>query len=302
MSKLHVHPLWFVPLLLVLLKMQVAAAVPNECQDVWLVDLRAVAKLSADEQYFPKLKYSRWDNNRWQISDAETFFETQQAEIPVIFLALGFTLTTSEVTQTGFDIVRYFDPNKPCRIVFLDWYSDRTGDTYRRDIRKRLPITDNTGDYVALLLQNLKPQSKACLFGFSLGNRITCGAAEALRKNGRQPEDLRLHLVISGSATDWYLFAEGKPHGEVPLVAEKIMVTYNPSDIALRFYHAIYGCLNKTAALGFTGLPMQSIDPEYRDRFENINIERYIGGKHQTLAHVKCPPFRNRINTYFFFE
>ena len=302
MPKLHAQPFLFVPLLLVLLKMQSVAMVPSECQDVWRIDLHANARCRVDEQHFGKLKYYRWQNNRWQLSDAETFFDTQQAVVPVSFFALGFTLTTSEVTQTGFDIVRNFAPNKPCRVVFLDWYSERTDDTYRRDIRKRLPITDNTGDYTALLLQKLKPQSKACLFGFSLGNRIVCGAAETLRKNGRRPEGLRLHLVISGSATDACEFAEGQRYSEVPQAAEKIMVTYNPSDTALRFYHAIYGCLNKTAALGLKGLPIRSIDSEYQYQFENINIERYVGSKHQTLSHVQSPPFRSRINTYFFFE
>ena len=302
MPRLHVHPFLFVPLLFVLLRMQSAAAVPSECQDVWRISLHAIAQLPADEQNFSKLKYYRWQNNRWKLSDVETFFDTQQAEIPLIFFVLGFTLTTSEVTRTGFDVVRNFDPNKSCRIVFVDWYSDRTDDTYRRDIRKRLPIADNTGDHLAMLLQKLKPQSKVCLFGFSLGSRILCGATEALRKNDKRPEGLRLHLVISGAAIDWDVFAKGHRHGDVPQVAEKIMVTYSPDDFVLKFYPMMHGLRYRSAALGLKGLSMQSIDPEYRDQFENINIDRYISGKHQTLPHVQNPVFRSRIKTYFFFE
>ena len=302
MPKLHVHLFLSVSLLLVLLKTQTVAAVPSECQDVWRIDSRPVARLRADEQNVSKLQYYRWNNNRWQISDEETFFDTQQADVPVILFALGFTLTTREMTQTGFSIVRNFDPNKPCRIVFWDWYSDRTGDAYRIDIRKRLPIADNTGDYLALFLQKLKPQSKTCLFGFSLGNRILCGAAETLRKSEQRPEGLRLHLVLSGAAADWDKFAKGGQHGNVPQVAEKIMVTYSPSDFVLRFYPAVYGLRFRPAALGLKGLPMQNIDPIYRAQFENIDVTHYNGGKHQTLTHVQNSAFRSRINTYFFFE
>ena len=302
MPRLHIRRFLLTFLLLALLKTQSTGAVPSESQDIWRVDSRAIAQLRADEQNFSKLKYYRWKNNRWQVSDAETFFDTQQAEIPLHFFALGFTLTTQQITQTGFDIVRHFDPNKPCRIVFWDWYSDRNSGTYRHDIRKRLPIADNTGDYLALFLQKLKPQSKTCLFGFSLGNRVICEALEALRKNDRCPVGLRIHLVIAGAAIDWDTFAKGHQHGELPKMVEKILVLYNPHDFVLRFYPAIYGCRCRPAALGSKGLPMQNIDPAYRNQFENVNVERYIGGKHQTLAHVQSPAFHSRIGTYFFFE
>ena len=282
--------------------MQTAAAVPSEGQDVWRIDFRTVARLKAGEQHFDKLQYYRWQNSRWQISDAETFFGTQQAEIPVSFFALGFTLTTSQITQTGFNIVRNFDPSKPCRIVFLDWYSDRSDGTYRRDIRSRIPVADNTGNYLTLLLQKLEPQSKVCLFGFSLGCRILGSAAEALATNEQRPEGLRLHVVLSGAAIDWDTFAKGRQYGDVPQIAEKMMITYSPSDWALRFYPMMYGIRCRPAALGLKGLPIQNIDPAYRDRLDNIDVTRYNSGQHQTLTHIQNPAFRSLINTYFFFE
>ena len=302
MPKLQVRILLSLLLLFALLEMQIVAAVPSECQDIWRVDLYAVARLNADEQYFSKLKYYRWQNNRWQASDAEVFFDTQQPEIPLIVFTPGYTLTAQQTTQVGFGIVRNFDPNKPCRVVFWNWYSERGNGNIRRDLQNKIKVVNNTAGYLALFLQALKPQSKACLFGFSYGGRVTCNAAEALRKNNQQPEGLRLHLVLSGAATDREWFAKGHRHENIPQIAEKILVTYNPDDWALPLYHLIYDFRCDTIALGLEGVPMRSVPPEFRDRFESIDVSRYTGNKHNTLQHVQNPIFRNRINTYFFFE
>ena len=305
MSKMHVRTFSFALLSFVLLKAQAALAVLSENHDVWRVDIRPVAQLNVSEQNFPLLKYYRWENSRWQPSDAETFFDTQCAEIPLTIFAPGYSLTTLETTRVGLGIVRTFDPDKPCRVVLWDWFSDKTAlniRRIRRDIRSKIPVANNTADYLALFLQKLEPQSKVCLFGFSFGCRIACQAVETLRRNGQQPEGLRLHLVLSGAATDQGWFAQGQRHSKVPEIAEKILVTYNPDDWVLRFYPLMYHLRCKPAALGFSGVPMKGIPAEYRNRFENINVEPYIGDEHETLYHVRTPVFQSRINSYFFFE
>jgi len=300
MMRLQVR--FFLLLLFMLPAAQTAAAVPGERQDIWRVNLHSVAYLPAGEQHFSKLGYYRWENNRWITSDAETFFATQQPEIPLIVFVDGYSVTSSQAVQVEFGIAQNFDPDKPCRIVVWDWYSDRGAGSLRRDVQKKLPIANNAGAYLTLFLQKLNPQSKACLFGFSLGCRVVCHAAETLRRNDQRPEGLRLNLVLSGAATDQRWFAQGQQHSRIPEVVEKILITYNPSDWVLRFYPLMYNFRSKTQALGFKGLPMQSIPPEFRDQFENVNVERYIGNEHQTLSHVRTPVFQSRINAYFFFE
>ena len=303
MVRLQVRLFWFFLLLLFALPTtQTVAAVPGEHQDIWRVDLLAVTYLSANERNFSRLAYYRWEDNRWTASDAETFFATQLPEIPLIVFAPGFTSTTPQTTKVGLGLVRNFDPEKPCRVVFWDWYSDRGPGNVRRDVRSKLPIADRTGDYLALFLQKLQPQSKVCLFGFSLGSRIVCQAVETLRRSNQRPEGLRLNLVLSAAATDQNLLARGQKHSRIPEIVEKILVTYNPDDWALKFYPLMYNHRDRSPALGYKGLPLQSISPALRAKFENINVQRYIGEEHQTLHHVRTPVFRSRINTYFFFE
>ena len=307
MSRLQIPVFSLIFLLLVLSTAQVA--VPNDnddddkVQDIWRVDLHAIAWLDASEQHFPQLKYYHWENRRWNVSDAETFFGTQQPENPLIFFAQGYSLTTTQTTQVGLGLVRTFDPRKPCRVVFWDWYSDCGGGiNIRRDVRSKIPVADNASGYLALFLELLEPQSKVCLFGFSFGSRIVSNAAEILRRHDKIPEGLRLHLVLAGAASDRDWFAKGQRHEKVPQIVEKILVTYSPSDWVLRLYPLIYDCQCRAPALGLGGLPMRSIAPEFRDRFENVNVNRYVGNEHKTLLHVQTPAFRSRVNTYFFFE
>lgn len=297
-----IQNLLFYILLFALPVMSSATEISTECQDVWRIDLYAVAHQPDCERYFSRLKFFRWQDNRWKISDAETFFVTQQPDVPLIIFAPGYDSPTDQTTKLGFDIVRNFEPDKPCRVVFWDWYSDRGNGGIRCDIRSKLPIVQNTACYMTQFLKQLKPQSKTCLFGFSFGSRIVCQAVESLRKNDMKPEGLRLHLVLSGAATDQFWFAKGQQHSRIPEIAEKILVTYNPDDWALRFYPLMYNFRNRARALGYEGLPMRYIPPEYRDQFENINVNRFIGNEHTTMLHVQSPVFRNRIGTYFFFE
>ena len=301
MLRQQIRLLVFAFLLFVLPNIQ-TALLANEQQDIWRVDLHAVPCLTANERHFSKLAFYRWEQNRWQISDAETFFGTQLPEIPLIVFAPGYTLTTLQTTQVGLGIVRAFDPSKPCRVVFWTWFSDRGPCNIRRDVRNKFPIADNAGDYLALFLEKINPESKVCLFGFSLGSRIVCQAVETLRKSDRRPEGLRLNLVLSGAATNQDWFVHGGRFSRIPEIVEKVLVTYNSRDWVLRFYPLVYNFRDKAPALGFTGLPTQRIPTEFRSQFENININRYIGREHQTLLHVQTPAFRSRINTYFLFE
>ena len=300
MTKLEARMLSFFLFAFALFQTQTSA---NDAkQDIWLVDTHGVAQLLANEQNFSKLRFYQWNTSRWLPSDAEAFFDSQCSELPLIVIALGYSLTTRDTSQVGLNIVRTFEPDKACRIVIWDWFSDRGTYRIRRDIRNKVPIADNAANYLALLLKRLEPQSRVCIFGFSFGSRIACQSIETLRQSGHKPECLRIHLVLSGAAADDHWFAQGERYGNIQEEVEKILVTYNPDDWVLRLYPLMYPIGQRPAALGLHGMPMQSIKLEFRDRFENVDINRYIGHAHQTLKHIKSPPLRSRVNEYFFFE
>jgi hypothetical protein len=279
-----------------------AADVPPN--DIWRIDTHQVSYIQPDSSSFTKLRYYRFEDSRWQQSDADVFHRAQNDNVPLVIFAPGYTSATQQTTNTGLGLVRILDKNKQqtparYRIVFWDWYADQTTCRIRSDVRSKIPVAKRAGNYLTLFLQSLKQDSQVCLFGFSFGARIVCQGVHAL------PEEvaakLHLHVILSGAAVDQHWLGDKSFYGDVVKRAEKVLVTYTSDDWALKFYPYMYEPGAAAEALGLRGVPMKQILPEYRDRIESIDIRRYIGRDHQTLKHAGSLPFRKRIDEYFFF-
>ena len=269
-------------------------------QDIWLVDTRTASWNSADEQEFGKIRYFRLIQNRWERSDAATFFETQEPQTPLVVYTPGYTSTMSNTIEIGLGLTRLYDPTKTHRTVFWHWPSEKIYPRLGHDIGTKIPIACASGEYQAMFLQRLKPESKVALLGFSFGNRVIC---DAVAKWGvGNPTHLRIRLVLTASATDRIWLADHSRHGDVPKLAEKILILFNPLDRVLKFYPLLYKGNHAPDALGRFGPPMQQILPEYRDRIEAINIQGHLGPKHRTIHHLETRMFRSWVNDSLLFS
>ena len=279
-----------------------AGAVPlaHAEQDIWLIDSHNAPWNHASEAGFSKTVYYRLDGNRWVRSDAETFFETQSPEIPLVVFSPGYTSTISDTIEVGMSLVRLYGKNQNCRTVLWNWPAEKVRVRLACDIRDKIAVTAASGEYMAMFLRRLKPESQVCMIGFSFGNRIICDAVEKM--NDDTPDGMRIHLVLTASATDRGWLASGSRHGHVPGLAEKILIFYNPADRALVFYPLLYGNGSRPDALGRFGPPWTRIMPEYHDRIEAVNVQPYVGRKHLTQYHLQTPIFRQRMNDYLFFD
>ena len=271
----------------------------NSCRELWVIDTHAVPWYHADEASFSKIVFYRCDGTSWIRSDAEAFAESQQPEIPTIFFVPGYTSTMSDLLQIGGELLRLLGTEKSYRLVLWNWPSEKIVAGLRRDIRAKIPVATANGDYMAFVLRSLKPQSKVALLGFSFGNRVIGDAIESLA--GDRPEGMRIRLILAAAATDRNGLADRGRNGNVPKLAEKILVLYNPNDFRLHFYRHLYGTGYRPEALGRFGPPLAAIRPEFRDRIEAVNTHPYVGIRHQTRLFLQLPPFRHRIDSYFFF-
>ena len=269
-------------------------------QDIWLIDTRQTPWNCATETGFEKTVYYQLIDHRWVRSDAETFFETQFPDVPLVLFSPGYTSTTSDTVEVGMSLVRLYNPEQNCRTVFWNWPAEKIRLPLGRDIREKIAVTEASAVYLAMFLRRLQPESQVCMIGFSFGNRIICDAVKRLGDD--RPDGMRLHLVLTASATDYCWFASGSRHGEVPRLAEKILILYNPADRALQFYPLLYGNGSRPDALGRFGPPMARIAPEYRDHIEAINVQLYLGNRHRTIYYLQTSVFRQRMNDYLFFE
>ena len=269
-------------------------------QDIWLIDTHPAPWNRASEAGFAKTVYYQLVGRQWVRSDAETFFETQIPEVPLVVFSPGYTSTTADTVEVGMSLVRLYQPGLNCRTVFWSWPAEKIRCRILPDIRDKISVAAASGDYLAMFLNRLKPESQVCMVGFSFGNRVLCDAV--VRLGDDRPDGMRIHLVLTASATDRGWLASGARHGELPRLAEKILILYNPADRALQFYPLLYGNGSGPEALGRFGPPMARIAPEYRDRIEAVNVQPNIGKFHRTVDHFKTPVFRRNINDYLFFD
>ena len=269
-------------------------------QDIWLIDTHLAPRSHASEAGFAKVVYFQYVGRQWVRSNAESFFETQNPEVPLVVFSPGYTSTASDTVETGMTLVRLYQPGQNCRTVFWSWPSEKLRLRLAPDIREKIAIAVASGDYLAMFLNRLKPKSQVCMVGFSFGNRIICDAVARLGDD--RPDEMRLHLVLTASATDRGWLASGSRHCDLPRFADKILILYNPADRVLMFYPLLYGNGSRPDALGSFGPPLSKISPEHRNRIETVNVQPYLGKKHQTVFQLKMPAFRQRMNDYLFFK
>lgn len=268
--------------------------------DVWIVNSHTPSWTRPSDAEFAKITYSHLADARWQPRDAAAFADSLREGVPVVIYVPGYTTTSCDLTSIGMSMIRYYGPDRTARTVFWNWPAERVTSGLAQDIRMKIPVATANAEYLARFIRTLPADTKVSIVAFSFGARVACDAVEKLKDD--RPEGLRVRLVLMGAATDWHWLGEKYRHADVPKIAEKILVMYNPEDRALHFYPRLYGGGRGPEALGRFGPPRSLILPEFRDRLEAINIYPYVGPKHQTILHLCTPAFRNRVGTYLFFE
>ncbi len=269
-------------------------------QDVWIVDSHAASWTRATDEAYAKITYTQLDENRWQRKDAAAFAETLSKDVPLVIYVPGYTTTMDDLVSIGMCMVRAYGPGRTARTVFWNWPSERVTGGLGNDIRGKIYVAQANAEYLAKFLKSLPADTKVSLVAFSFGTRVACDAVENLKDS--MPENLHVRMVLMGAATDYAALGEKYRNADVPKIAEKILVLYNPDDRALHFYPRLYGGRGGPEALGKCGPPRNLILPEFRDRVEGVNVNPYVGPKHQTILHLSTPAFRNRMGTYLFFE
>lgn len=308
----------FLQAVMIFLFLTVITAVPNpvlgednttnsnceNTQDVWMITTETASWTKATEKEFEKILYWRLvksgTQRRWEKSDASTFFVTQNPSVPILIFSPGYTSTKADTVEIGLKILGLCDSRKPIRMIFWQWPAEKLACRLLPDIRSKIPVAEANGLYISMLLKRLKPESKVSVLGFSFGTRLLGDAVENI--GDLKPAGLKVNLIYGGAASDRDWLAEGKRNGNVPKIANKILVFYNPDDFRLKFYPFLYANDNNVEPLGSNGVPMNFIAREYRNKIEMVNLSPYIGFRHKTVILIGTKQFKDRINEYFFFE
>ncbi|MDR1485457.1 MAG: hypothetical protein LBT09_11620 [Planctomycetaceae bacterium] len=315
-GKFFVGSVWLAVMIVLFLTVITAASNPvlgkdntastnhKNTQDVWMITTETASWTKATENEFEKILYWRLVDSGtrryWEKSDATAFFVTQNPAVPILIFSPGYTSTQSDTVEIGLEILGLCDSAKPIRIIFWQWPAEKVVCRLLPDIRSKIPVAEANGIYMSMLLKRLKPESKVCVLGFSFGARLLGDAVENVGE--LKPAGMRINLIYGGAASDRAWLAKGKRNGNVPKIANKILVFYNPEDFRLKFYPFLYANNNNAEPLGTNGAPMNFIDHKYRNKIEMVNLAPYIGYRHKTVILIGTKQFKDRINKYFFFE
>ena len=238
-------------------------------------------------------------------SDEEDF-QKGGAGPTIVFISGNRTDAEDTVTKAYFlhSMIRCAAGDKPFRYVIWSWPADRFCRGIRSDAQLKVDFSKAESYYLAAWLDRLPPGEKICLVGHSLGARIIANAMHLLaggevadrtmsqqtvdRWNGEKRN--RVNAVLLAPAVDADCFAPGGQCEALPLL-DKVLVTKNGCDRALRWYPRLWG-RGGPQAMGFVG-PC-CIDSE---KMEVIDVSGSVGKSHDCMLYCSAPECLRPLGT-----
>jgi hypothetical protein len=177
------------------------------------------------------------------------------------------------------------------RFVIWSWPSDQVHGPLR-DLRSKAERADCDGSFFGWFLSQLPPGTSVGVVGFSYGARIISGGLQLLSggmlnghtlPDSRSGEPLHIRAVYLAAAMDRdWLYPSGY-HGQSLSQVERLLITYNGCDPALKRFRFVDPCTRATA-LGFTGIYAGGLG-EAANRVEQLDVASWVGKTHDQLQY-----------------
>ena len=185
------------------------------------------------------------------------------------------------------------------QLMIYSWPSQQDG-CLLKDGRNKYHRCFTEGHYLAWLLGQIDPERPVVFIGYSFGALITLEALEdlvAAENSGRpvspwqhRPGDTRLIFVAPAVRCD--AFAPRGKYRETLACVDRVSLTINSRDDALRFFHLL-DTRTKVDALGYNGMPRRWMPPEIL--YSAVDARRIIGREHGFTLYLKSNTLMHRI-------
>jgi hypothetical protein len=267
---------------------------------LWLIGTRHLGPPHRDRCDYQHFQILRYEASGWHDRDISELIADQR-DMTAVYVH-GNRIDASRVFSRGHAayraLVRNGDPAESVRFVVWSWPSDQICGP-RRDILAKAARADSESYYLASILNQMPEGSDVGLLGFSFGSRIISGALHMIgggSLNGRrlipvaEPAHLRLRAVLMAAAmdNDWWL-PYGRHH-QAPIIAEQLLVQFNPCDPALKLYPRIDR--RRPQALGYRGIAgLGSLDSQ---RIQQQNVQCLLGRTHDVSRYFHSPTVMQR--------
>lgn len=254
--------------------------------DIWRIETAAASHLAPTPGEISKWVVRRWTETGWETSSLEEFYKTTTPEYPIYMYVHGNRAEPEDATRDGVHIMNLLPAGVTPRFVIWSWDTEKVASKLRVEYAAKAVWADMQGVYLAYFLKEIAPDVPVTLAGYSFGVRTVlcalhlCGGgtfsgkslatqektdvkSHEVKTAVKIPEKTNFRAVLIAGATE---NSDLLPHGrfsQAPAVSQKIFVTVNPADPALRFYPKISE--GRVKALGFTGI---------EKRFQNAGNEK----------------------------
>jgi pimeloyl-ACP methyl ester carboxylesterase len=254
-----------------------------EAGDVWFIDTRpaelTVKKLSE------KLGETNSSQKQWIPATMAEFQSTHNPEKPLLILIHGNWTTSAKAKSHGILIDRLMKQFDHCRVLVWTWNSDRIYCKIRKDALIKAQRAEIQAKQLTQFLQELKPNSKISLVGFSFGAKLVCETLQLLATSQEEGtnSDLQIRSVLLAGALDRNSLMPGKQYGQALNVTEKMLIHINPDDETLCYYPLLAG-IRGPQAVGKEGALLTGISKENQQKIKMVNVQPRLGSEHAFLT------------------
>jgi len=290
---------------------------PGTRHQLWLVSTRSASSCNPDVQQASRLKYWRCDSDRkWRLSNLSELLGTDDPETTTLVYIHENRVSRTEAFYRAWAVFVRLSCVAPAdrrfRLVAISWPADRIGRRQRPDVRIKAQRSETHGFYLAWLLDQIRPDVRIGLFGYSYGPRMITTALHYLGGGvvyGRRlhervhPERKPVRVVLMAAALDAHWLYPGQHHGQALSQVEHMLIIVNPCDPALRWYPRLYRLLGGgPQALGYVGVPCDRCLHPHVDKVVGWNVSGRVGSTHSWTAYEGSSSMMAQIAPHLFGE
>ena len=278
--------------------------------ELWMFSTRCLGHPGRCAQ--PRLQVHRHDGCRWRNATFDEFVAgTDPSQITVIYLH-GNRIESHEAPVTGAKFFRALrrggEARAPLRQVIWSWPSDQVRGPVR-DARIKGNRAHAEAYYLAWVLDRLPQSQRISLVGYSFGSRAILGAlhlsaggclfGHTLCREEHQAiptQPIRVSIMAAAAHSNW--LTPNAPYGLALSRADRMLIYYNTSDPALRYYRVLGS--GRAAALGYVGIAGLNCLGDNAQKIRQWNTAPAVGRTHDVNAYFCSEDVMRRVRTYAF--
>ncbi|HET6882828.1 MAG TPA: alpha/beta hydrolase [Pirellulales bacterium] len=260
------------------------------CIDDWIVSAHQLTCCGDAAEAVEQLQIWHREPGGWVRYGYSAFIAAIASDVPVTIYIHGIFATVESATRESDNLFRKVGAGlPPFRGIVWLWPSDyQFGVSFRDQVDRALAHGQLQAACLATIIRSVELSTPVNLVGHSLGCDIVGATLHRLATAGIGVTDCTRRrmlqaLLLAPTIERCSLWPGGEFSGALSQV-DRLLVTYNPEDVALLAYEQIH----QGAALGLHGLPPPT-QPEQALKLLQINAHPAVGVRHTPYVYFESP-------------